>query len=341
MLFEARSRSSFDFVTLLNDILPCVQSSTASPQHRVGAAVVALKVASDVGPSAILDTIYWEIEPFLKTEQIDPVAGLEAEIIYQTMRGTQDLDVELLERFSLTARSLHGEVAYSHALIACSSSCRVAGRDADAARFIHAAFEHAVSHKLGARVAVVLLSTVRLHVAAANWVAARAALSTLQQYPLADEDKNTRAEWNFFDGRVALEEGDLRRADAAVSKLEIVPQWHSAGRNAACLALTLRVKLALGCEVDVINSLVRDLESTHRINRDIANQDFEAYALFLGLVALGEKRRGLDLLKEYVHEYRGTRRPLSNDIREVVRPHEGDSKNGVRRPPSLNSDRTI
>lgn len=342
MLFEARCRSSFDYVTLLNEILPCVKSNTASPQHRVGAAIVALRVASDVGPSAMLDTIYWEIEPFLKSEQIDPVAGLEAEIIYQTMRGTQDLDIELLEKFALTARSLRGELAYSHALLACCSSCRIHGRDADVARFIQMALEHAVSHKLGARIAVVRLSTVRLHVAAGDWIAARAALSTLQQIPIADEDKNTRAEWDFFEGRVAFEEGDLQRADAAVSKLQIVPQWYSAGRNAACLALTLRLKLALGCAVTVIRPLVRDLESTHRINRDLANQDFETYALFLGLAALGEKERGSDLLREYVFEYRGTRRPLSNEIRAVLQPYEGDSKSRVRRSPvSLAADRTI
>ena len=97
MLFQARLRSSLDFVALLNDILQCVKSHDASPQHRVSAAVVALKVASDVGPSAILDTIYSEIEPFLKIEEIDPVARLEAEIIYQTMRSKQELDVGLLE----------------------------------------------------------------------------------------------------------------------------------------------------------------------------------------------------------------------------------------------------
>jgi DNA-binding SARP family transcriptional activator len=335
MLFQARHRSSLDFVTLLNDMLPCVKSHNASPQHRVSTAVVALKVASDVGPSAVLDTIYSEIKPFLKMEQVDPVARLEAEIIYQTMRGAQDLDVELLEKFALTARSLHGEVAYSHALIACSSSCRIAGRDEHAAKFIHAAFGHAVSHKLGARIAVVKLSTVRLYVATGNWVAARAALCTQQQYPIAEEDKNTRAEWNFFEGRVALEEGDLRRAEAVVSKLEIVPQWYSVSRNAACLALTLLVRLARGCGVEVIRPLVRDLESTHRINRDIANQDFEAHALFLGLAALGEKERGLDLLREYVKEHRSTRRQLSKAIQTVLGGYEVGLKSTLERPTRL------
>jgi len=319
MLFQARLRSSLDFVALLNDILPCVKSQDASPQHRVSAAVAALKVASDVGPSTILDTIYSEIEPFLKNEQIDAVARLEAEIIYQTMRSKEELDVGLLERFAVAARSLHGEIAYSHALLACSSSCRIAGNDAEAKRFIRAAFEHAIDHKLRARLPSINLSSLRLHVATGDWSAARIALRSEPQYPIAEDDENTRAEWDFCEGRVSLEEGDIRRAEAAVTKLAIVPQSYSASRNAACLALMLRVELARGSGRDVIRPLVRDLEATHKINRDIGNQDFEAHALVLGFFALGEESRGFDVLGEYVQEHRSTRRPLSKSIQELLR----------------------
>ncbi len=319
MLFQARHRSSLDFVALLNDIIPCVKSRKATPQHRVGAAVVALKVASDVGPTAIFDTIYSEVEPFLKMPEIDPVARLEAEIIYRTMRGKQELSLDLLESFALTARSLHGEIAYSHALIACSSSCRIAGRDEHAARFINTALEHAVSHKLGARIAVVNLCAVRLHVAAENWGAARSVLGSQREYPIANDDKNTRAEWDFFDGRIALEEGNLLRAEAAAAKLEIVPHSHSVNRNAACLALVLRVQLARGSESHGIRPLVVDLEVSHKINREIGNQDFETHALFLGLTALGEKKRGLETLRDYVYNHRTSRRPLSSAIQEVFR----------------------
>lgn len=335
MLFQARARSSLDFVALLNDILQCVKSNKASPQHRVCAAVVALKVASDVGPSAILDTIYSVIEPFLKIEEIDPVARLEAEIIYQTMRSRRELDVGLLERFATAARSLHGEIAYSHALLACSSSCRIAGKDADASRFIRAAFEHANNHKLVARLASINLSLLRLHVATGDWVAARTVLSSEPRYPIAEDDENTRAEWDSCEGRVSLEEGDIQAAEAVVTKLEIVPQSHSASRNAACLALMLRVQLARGGGLDVIRPLVRDLESTHKINRDIGNQDFEAHALALGLSALGEEERGVEMLSEYAREHRSTRRPLAETIQSLLRLRGSDLKSRSQKPAHL------
>jgi DNA-binding SARP family transcriptional activator len=327
MLFQARLRSSLDFVALLNDILPCVKSQKASPQHRISAAVVALKVASDVGPSAILDTIYSEVEGFLKIDEIDPVARLETEIIYQTMRSKQELDIGLLEEFVLAAKSLHGEVAYSHALRACASSCRIAGKDTDAARFIRAAFEHAVDHKLVAQLAAINLSSLRLHVATGDWVAARTSLRSEPECPIAEDDEHTRAEWDFCEGRVSLEEGDLQGAENAVANLEIVPQSYSASRNAACLALTLRVQLARGGGPDIIRPLVHHLESTHRTNRDIGNQDFEAHALAIGLAAIGEQARGLDMLREYVQVYRSTRRPLSKTIQDLLRLDGGRRRN--------------
>ena len=180
--------------------ISCVKSQR---RLTIGKAVVALKVASDVGPSTVLDAIYSEIEPFLKLEQIDPVARLEAEIIYQTMRSRKELDVGLLDNFVMAARSLHGEIAYSHALLACSSSCRIAGKDTDAAKFIRAAFEHAVGYKQVARLASVNLSSLRLHVATGDWEAARTSLRSESQYPIAEDDENTRAEWDFFEGRVS------------------------------------------------------------------------------------------------------------------------------------------
>jgi len=270
----------------------------------------------------MLDTIYSEIESLLKLSQVDPVAKLEAEIIYRTMRGTEDISVSLLERFIETARSLHGEIAYSQALLASSSACRIAGKDEDAIRFIDLAFDHAIAHKLRARIPVIKMGTVRLHVAAGNWAAARAALSTDSMYPIPADEINTRAEWEFFDARVSLEEGNLKRAEAAISGFGNVPHSFSANRRAACLAIISRLRLARGDLDESFRSLLGDLEATHTFNWDLGNQDFEAHALFLGWTALGEETRASCLLRDYTGTYRTSRRLLSRELRELVNSRE-------------------
>src|SRR5258705_9931624 len=64
-LFAARHQSAFDFSPLLADIMPCIESGDASPSHRVHAAIIALKIATDIGPAESLDTIYASVAPTL------------------------------------------------------------------------------------------------------------------------------------------------------------------------------------------------------------------------------------------------------------------------------------
>lgn len=318
LLFQAQHRSCLDYVTLLDEIIPCVESTQASPRHRVSAAAIALKLAADVGPSEKLDAIYFQIKPFLSLETIDPVVRQETEIIYQTMRGEREIPIEFLESFTQSARSLHGEIGYSHALVAAAAACRISGRDQACLRFIDEAFDHAVSHRLRSRIPVIVLTKVRLYVAAEDFTAARKTLSEGDDFPIPNEDQVTRAEWQFFDARVSLEDRPLPDIEKAVSAIEIVPETYSVNRRAACLAAVLRLRLMQTASSVLIRPIVEDLEAAHRINRDIGLQDFETHSLFLGLRALGDEMRGRQLVGDYVNHYRRSRRPLSSSIQDLV-----------------------
>ena len=60
-----------------------------------------------------------------------------------------------------------------------------------------------------------------------------------------------------------------------------------------------------------------DLEASHLVNRDIGVQDFEAYSLFLGLCAIGEEKRAKQLIHEYLHKYRRSKRPIASGLYEA------------------------
>lgn len=317
LLFEARHKSNLDFVTLLDEIIPCVESSSASPAHRVAAAIVALKIASDVGPSAKLDHIYGEIKPLLGMHDVNPLARLEAEIIYQTMRGETDIPLEQLEEFAELTRSYRGELRYSAALLSAASACRISGRDTASLAFQKRALEHATSHKLWTRIPAIILSEVRLHATAENFAAARESLIRGNEWPIPVDDQTTRADIQFFEARVALEDGTLEELEAAVKPIEILPPTYSAGRRAGCLAVVIRLRLRQGQSADTIRPLVLDLEASHLANRDIGFQDFEAYSLFLGLCAIGEEERAKQQIHEYLTKYRRSKRPIASALHEA------------------------
>jgi hypothetical protein len=163
-----------------------------------------------------------------------------------------------------------------------------------------------------------------LHVAAEEFVSARKAISRCKNYSIPSDDEATRAEWQFFEARVALEDSPLDVLESAVSPIEIVPRTYSVGRRAACLALVLRLRLMQGNGGDVLRPLVADLEAAHMIVREIGAQDFEAHSLFLGLNEIGEYEKARTLLDDYVRCYRRSRRPLARAIQRL-KPEEGGS----------------
>jgi hypothetical protein len=317
LLFQARHRSNLDFVTLLSDIIPCVESIEASPAHRVGAAVIALKVASDVGPAATLDAIYAQVQPFLSMEEIDFVTRFEVELIFQTMRGDKDISLSDMNKFVETARASYGELGYSNALVAVGSACRIRGRDRECLAFLDAALQHAETQKLTTRIPAIILAQIRLHVLADNFVAARERICRGRQHVIPVDDQVTRPEWEYYEARVALEDSSLEEAEAAANAVKIVPATNAISRRAGCCAVMLCLRLKQAAGPDAIRSLVNELAEAHLVTRGIGCQDFEAHSLYLGRCALGEKRSAKQLLDDYVHRFRRSRRPLSAAIQAL------------------------
>jgi hypothetical protein len=63
-----------------------------------------------------------------------------------------------------------------------------------------------------------------------------------------------------------------------------------------------------------IEPLVAALQEAHGPIQGIGVKDFESYGLFVGLRAIGEERRGVEILREYVHKHRRSLWPLTKDF---------------------------
>jgi hypothetical protein len=318
LLFAARHQSGLDFCSLLADIIPCVESIAAPPAHRVRAAALALKLATDIGPDKTLDDIYAHVAPLLRQNEVPEISRLEVEIIYRTMRGREAIPVKDLGHFAETARITGGEIAYSNALLTASAACRITARYEEGLAFVAQAFEHATSHKRGARLSHVLVAELRLHVAGGAYDRAESALHRMIECLISPDDTFAQSELQFYKTRIALEKGDLQRASTMFSTVQEVPQTYSARRRAHSLALGLRIRLTENPRDDELQRLVLNLEIEHLRIRSLGDQDFEAYALYLGLCAIGDRTRALDLLTDYVTVHRRSEWPLPAEIASTV-----------------------
>ena len=311
---EARYNSRLDFATLLTEVMACVESPEATPAHRVRAAVLALKLATDFGTLETLDSIYQQISRFLNEGDVQESTRLEVQMIYRTMRGDRIVSREELWKFAEVVRQSNGEVAYSRALVTAASACRMSARYIEGLEFLSTAYDHAVSKKLHSRLIQILFPTVRMHITAGHFDKAKQVLVEAQEYPITSDNAWEQTEIYYMETRIAIEQSDWSTAAIAFSAIEGVQPTFSVTRVGNYFALELRLRLRQKAPKSVIESLVAKLEGTHMRMRRIGSQDFEAYSLYLGLCALGGRNKATRLLKEYVEHHRRSKWPLSTAV---------------------------
>jgi len=321
LLADAKHRSALDFVTLLDETMPCVESDQASSGHRVGAAVLAMKLAVDFGRSECLDAIYEQVRPLLHDSDVSERSRLEVQMIYRTMRGDGLVPIQDLWRFADAARLSEGEFGYSRALLTAATACRLSARYSEGLEFLSRAFDHAISNRLNSRRPAIALSSAALHIAAGAFDKAREALRGIEKYPILSDNIRDRNEIHYLDARIALEQGDLAGAATAFGSIDTVSPTYSVTRKGYYLALEVQIRLKQDVGADVIARLVAELEATHLQMRGMGSQDFESYSLYLGLCALGERDRAGQLLSEYV-ERRHVKWPLPQTMLRALKSEE-------------------
>jgi DNA-binding SARP family transcriptional activator len=317
-LLAARHQSTLDFSALLEDVKPCVCSPDASASHRVKAAVFALKIATDIGPPAVLESIYGHVSHMLHNTEISETARLEVNIIYRTTRGNEVVPIRDLQLFVESARATGGELAYSNALLTAAAACRISGRFEEGLAFVAKAFEHAASNKRPARFSRILVCEIRLHITAGAFDKAESTLNRLIQCPIPSDDAFAQSEVKIYQARIALNKGDVRAASVALGDDQIFSRRLSPRRQAHAIALRLHIGLQEKIGEDEIRSLVSALELEHFKVRGLGGQDFEAYAFYLGLRYIGEPARALATLREYVGTIRRSMLALPMEIQEVM-----------------------
>jgi hypothetical protein len=317
-LLYARFQSSLEFSVLLQDLIPCVECVSASPAHRVRAAVMALKIATDTGPGELIDALYQRVAPILNQADVPERGRQELEIVYQTLRADAPIPLTDLTRFVEAATRTDG-LDYLNTVLTVASACRISGRYGEGMAFVTQAIEHARSHKLTNRLAQAYLAAVRLHIAASEFAKADSALLEAQRCATSSDDPRAHAEPLLLEARIAIETGDWGRAEAAFGKIDAAIPEGSASRKAHFFALAIHFQLTQPFNPGSMQVLVNELQKAHAVIQGIGVQDFESYALFLGLNALGQESEAKSVLREYVYKHRRSRWPLPKKMRAALK----------------------
>ena len=317
LMLDARHRSALDFLTLLDETLACVQCDYASPAHRVGAAVLAMKLSIDFGRFDFVDAIYEQVSDFLERSDVSELHALSIQTIYRTERGDRFVPISDLERLVEAARRTEGELGYSRGLFMAATACRLSGRYADGLQFISRALEHATTHRFYSRRLQIMLAAVTLHIAAGAFDKARKGVDEAVAYANSSDSVKDHNELMLLDARIALEEGEYARAAWAFRQTAGISPTYSIARKGYYLAVEVQIRLREGSNIETLSPIVRELEAGHLLLRSGLAQDFEAFSLFLGLKAINADERAYRLLTEYV-DVRRRSWPLPDRIAKAL-----------------------
>lgn len=308
MLFDASYRSSLNVLALLDETILCVECEDAGTSHRLQAAAIALKIASDVDPF-VLDSVYRQVEPLLATVEANDPTRIEVEMIYHSIRGDGPRGVAAARTLTGFARKSKDPIRLTRALANASQSYRINGTQADAENCLYEAIDCSRKHHLIERTAIAMQSLVKLRLSTGDIAAARAILEQLKALVAASENLVTTTEQHVLEARVALKEGNPALAAAEFSQVLPASFECSPSRRGAYLALEIQIRLAQGASPDSLRPLTSELEKIHTTLWVMGLQDAEAESLFLALDATGENARGRVLLMEYLGKHRRERKP--------------------------------
>jgi tetratricopeptide (TPR) repeat protein len=324
-LFDASWRASLESSSVLKDICRCVESEDASTSHRVACGLLGLKIASNLTQIAVMKELYQAIRPLLGDPVVTPASRFEIDMVFHSVCGDVDEANEATKKFLEAARSDRNLLTFSRALGNAAVAHRLGGRKEVAEKLFSEALDHSIAHGLTARASFAAYSLVRLYLAGGDVRQARRMLNRAELIAQSAEDVHIVADKHYLTARISLEEGNIREASAAYAAIltETRPN-QSVNRRAAVLALGIRIGLLQRTSIQSLWQLVTELEAAHVLNRSAGWQDFEAHALYHGLVACGKPDKAKRLLAEYAKIHRREKGPLPKDLTDLIE----SAKNG-------------
>jgi len=324
-LFEAQWRASLQRPSLLDDLKACAGSDDASATHRVACGLLGLKIAVEENQIDAMEELYLTMVPLLENSRIAPAIRLEAEMIYHSTCGDMRRAEEATDQLLRAVRDEPDPRMRARALLNIGLAYRQAGRGQDAEAVLLEIPEYSLAHGLLSRASFGFLALARVYLSAGDLPRTREVMQRLEALASDDQDHHLVGDRLYMFARLALDEGNIAEATEKYAELAArMSSSESANRQAAVLALGIRIGVQQRASIETLGRSVAQLEAAHRQNRSWGSQDFEAHALSLGLRYCGEPEKGLLLLAEYVTMYRRDRGPLPQELSDLLQELRGN-----------------
>ncbi|MGI9077842.1 MAG: ATP-binding protein [Gemmatimonadaceae bacterium] len=317
LALEASYRTNQDPMQIFARLKGCVESSSASTDHRVRAALWAMMLGDNLALAAETRDIYEQIDPYLDMDGLEAL-GHQVKIIYHTVFGDYNIAEHSARASVVLARQSKNPELVVRSLFHSSVALRMLGFPSDAIIHGTEAYEIAERQHFGTAacsVANAMAWTYLLRdelVRTSEWVdRANRWLPLLQ---------NPSAIYNVLatKAHLAFQRGDYRDAERLQEKARRAMGERMPARSQAhLLALGLQLRLASSGEAPN-TAEVQQLLELHYRTRILPDHDPIIVGLHASLGAVGRSEQAGQLVADYVSRYRRERSPFNSGLKRIM-----------------------
>jgi hypothetical protein len=297
--------------------IECTKASEATPDHRIRAGIIALKLATNIGCSDTMHAVYRTLAPVIASDLASPVDCGSFEMIYHAVVG--DFEVATRHASAILATSdqtpgarelrqmLDCAIVFARAGLLDRATATYAQMADLAARYGMPGVEAEACHR-----AVTMLLDRGQYAPAADWI---------QRYnAIVQPDSNLgRSRSVKLAGiRVALHAGDL---DGARAQFETTRPGlcgdPSPMFRATALATKILLELRDGARPDAVLEPATELLQLNAEFRGMGAQDFETYVLAAALAFCGRRQEAHELISIYLKQDRRDPFPVPEEFAAI------------------------
>jgi len=292
-----------DWDHILADSLACLAASEATPGHRLEAGVMALMILTPRGDQESAENTYRSIMELSGASDAPVDLTLQASMIFNAAWGSIDDAVVAAKKLVAEQQKKNdiGELFRAH----CNAGItfRVAGQFESAIDQFREALALADRHGIELAKSRAIPMLAHLFIERGNLEEARHSLDELRTCTRGNCDHATQIEIRAIEARLALwsetKPDVLSLVEDDLAEMRFDQLSH---RRAYWKAL--RVGAQLAKRGVATRDCIAELEEEHLKTRRNVFQAFTTFALYAGLLSIGEQERAERFLHEYISLYR-------------------------------------
>lgn len=309
-----------DWQAVLDASVRCVRSQSADAVHRVKAAIIALKIGTNLGAMGAMDAAYTEAAGLAQSPDVSAMDRLCLTMIYNAIRGDPHICATAARELLALAERTLAPMHRLSAMVDCASALRRFGAVGEAEAAYEAVFTAASSLSCYDQLADACHWLIEMHLdsgrvdVAHQWVNRYYSL----RRPAAELQRQRHL-------RLAIARTYLMQSKwQSVSDLIDPPGedalWCDQVSMLRSSALAVKIRLEIGRRTSrrALGGWIAMLSELNASLRSGGAQDYETFSLYLGYCQMRKTASAAELLRHYVEHERRDTTPLAVEIVEEL-----------------------